>query len=492
MKRSHGDDALEEVKHKYSREHRHRDSGHRDSGQRDNKHRDDTHKNHKSSSHRNHRSHSERFHHSNLTYRTHRSDRESRHYRNHENDHAKEYDSSDSEWVVAEESENIYSATQQRESIVDSDITDISGLNRLRAEILKAELKSSPQLQQLKEKYAEAERRLTWKDSDAKENIKVVDSKLLARVDESEDMTVQDMLKEEILSNERGERLDLKMAQQIAQDGGYANDLDYAEDNAEKLAKIRQKSENNLKNQVISKTRKLHEAIESCPFCFENERPQTTIISVATRVYLCLAAEPTLAKGTTIIVPIDHHINTLECDNDEWEEIRNFMKSLTQMWAKHNRGVLFYENAVLRSDRQHGGIVAVPVSFGLLDEAPGFFSQSILEFSDEWESHRKIIETAKKARESSSEAAKYAFRSSIAKQAPYFHVWFNINGGMGHIVEDINRWPKGDLFARQVIGGMLQLDPSIIQRQGEFRTNNQGRQYFETRWANYDWTAALD
>jgi hypothetical protein len=460
----------------------------------DRRHKSTRHSRHSGAGHGQHHSHKPHSRNHQNRYKDHHSGRDSHFsggYPNREPSNEVQNQSDSDEWVIVEESESIYESIKNQDSILTGDITDVSGLNRLKAEILKAELKSSPELAQLREKYAEAEQRLTGKRA-SNQNIKVLDNKLLHRTDEVKDLSVQEMLRDEILSKERGDKLNLKMAEQIARDGGYMNDLDYADDNAEKLARIQQKSEKNLKNQVISKTKSLHEAIDNCSFCLENETADTTIISVGTRVYLCLAAEPTLARGTSVIVPIDHHVNTMQCDDDEWEEIRNFMKSLCQMWANHNKGVLFYENAVIRSDRQHGAIVAVPVHFDLLDGSPGFFSQSIVELSEEWASHRSIIDTSKKAKQSSPEAAKFAFRSSIAKEAPYFHVWFDINGGMGHIVEESEEWPKGDLFARQVIGGMLQLDPSTIRREGEFRSNNQGRAYFESRWKPYDWTQVLD
>ena len=47
-------------------------------------------------------------------------------------------------------------------------------------------------------------------------------------------------------------------------------------------------------------------------------------------------------------------------------------------------------------------------------------------------------------------------------------VWFELDGGMGHIVEDERRWPRGDLFAREVLGGMLDVDIEVQKRQGRW------------------------
>jgi hypothetical protein len=74
---------------------------------------------------------------------------------------------------------------------------------------------------------------------------------------------------------------------------------------------------------------------------------------------------------------------------------------------------------------------------------------------------------------------------------PYFHVWFDIDGGLGHIVEDSNRWPKGDLFAREVIGGMLDTAPDVVRKHGKWHRNDRRLEGFQKRWKKFDWTHVL-
>lgn len=75
---------------------------------------------------------------------------------------------------------------------------------------------------------------------------------------------------------------------------------------------------------------------------------------------------------------------------------------------------------------------------------------------------------------------------------PYFHVWLDLDGGLGHIVEDSSRWPKGDLFAREVIGGMLDVGPEIVRRQGKWTVGKDERiEGFRKGWAKFDWTTLL-
>ncbi len=50
--------------------------------------------------------------------------------------------------------------------------------------------------------------------------------------------------------------------------------------------------------------------------------PVAPVVSLATRVYLTLPPEPELSARAATIVPLQHRGNLLECDDDEWEEIR--------------------------------------------------------------------------------------------------------------------------------------------------------------------------
>ena len=84
-----------------------------------------------------------------------------------------------------------------------------------------------------------------------------------------------------------------------------------------------------------------------------------------------------------------------------------------------------------------------------------------------------------------------AFRRSLAKEMPYFHVWFDLDGGLGHVVEDEQSWPRGDGFARQVLGGMLRADEGVIRRQGRWVRGDARADGFRKMWGKWDWTKAL-
>ncbi len=264
------------------------------------------------------------------------------------------------------------------------------------------------------------------------------------------------------------------------------------DENANKLAKRVEKSEINLKNTAISDFQKMNKILDNCPLCHHEDTdtpPIAPVVSLATRVYLTLPTEPEISDGGACIIPVQHRGNLLECDDDEWEEIRNFMKSLTRMYHDQGRDVIFYENAATPQRQKHAGMEVVPLPYSLGETAPAFFKEAILTSDEEWTQHTKLIDTLLKAKQG---AGKLAFRRTIAKEMPYFHVWFEIDGGLGHIVEDTNRWPKFDLFAREIIGGMLDVAPDVIKRQGRWAKGGDRRiEDFRKRWRKFDWTRVL-
>jgi hypothetical protein len=135
-------------------------------------------------------------------------------------------------------------------------------------------------------------------------------------------------------------------------------------------------------------------------------------------------------------------------------------------------------------------MAVVPIPYELGETAPAFFKESILSSDEEWSQHTKIIDTLARVR--THNLGKLSFRRSIAKEMPYFHVWFTLDGGLGHIVEDEARWPKGDLFAREVIGGMVDAAPDVIKRQGRWSSHDDRRaDGFKKRWKKFDWTRVL-
>jgi hypothetical protein len=386
-------------------------------------------------------------------------------------------------------------------------------LNRLKAQMMKAKMKKAPNAAQLEAEYNAA---LTNSAGGGTERDVVVlnamDNRMLAGgrqgevtaltnkrgverglVKENDDMSIEDMVRQERRTKNQAGGEGLLLASQIAKDSKFDNDLDYIDDNASKLAARAPKSSINLRNTAIQDYQKMNRILDSCPLCHHEDKsppqpPVAPIVSLATRTFLTLPTEPEISDGGAVIVPIQHRTNLLECDDDEWEEMRNFMKSLTRMYHDQGRDVVFYENAATPDRKPHAALNAVPIPFELGDTAPAFFREAILTSDNEWSQHKPIIDTLKASRAG---LGKQAFRRSLAKEMPYFHVWFELDGGMGHIVEDERRWPKGDLFAREVLGGMLDVGMEVQKRQGRWVKGDRRVDGWRRGWRKFDWTRVL-
>jgi hypothetical protein len=384
---------------------------------------------------------------------------------------------------------------------------DQTALNKLKAQLMKAKIRGASNVAELEAKYNKAVATSSHKQPDvvvlnAMENRMLVGGRKgevtaitnkrgqeRGLVKENQDMTIEDMVRQEKRTRGRGEGE--AFAERIARDGKFTDDLDYMDENAEKLSKHVQKSDINLRSIAISDFQKMNKILDRCPLCHHEDKgtgPVAPVVSLGTRTFLTLPTEPELSDGGAVIVPMEHHDNLVSCDEDEWEEIRNFMKSLTRMYHDQGRSVIFYENAATPQRRHHAAMQVVPLPYSLGATAPAFFREAILSSDEEWSQHKKLIDTLAKAKGG---LGRWAFRKTFVAEMPYFHVWFELDGGLGHIVEDAGRWPKGDLFAREVIGGMLDVGAELIKRQGRWHRTDGRLDGFRKRWRKFDWTRVL-
>ncbi|KXT03610.1 hypothetical protein AC578_10014 [Pseudocercospora eumusae] len=390
---------------------------------------------------------------------------------------------------------------------------DQTALNKLKAQLMKARLKKAPDLAQLEEEYKAAEAAsLANRNQPDVVVLNNAENRMLAgdrsgevtavsgrrarergTVVENEDMSIEDMVKQEKRTRGVAGGEGRQFAERIAKDGKFKNDLDYMDDNAQNLSEKVIKSDTNLRNAAVGDFQKMQRILENCPLCYHEESstpPVAPVISLATRTYMTLHTEPELAKGSAVIVPIQHRLNLLECDDDEWEEIRNFMKSLTRFYHAQDKSVVFYENAAhMHSRRGHAALFAIPLPHHLAETASAYFKEAILASDEQWSQHKPIIDTLALTQKPG--YGKQAFRKAMVKEMPYFHVFFTLDGGMGHVIEDERRWPKGDLFAREIVGGMLDKGPEVIKKQGRWERHDPRLESFRKRWDKFDWTKVL-
>lgn len=312
---------------------------------------------------------------------------------------------------------------------------------------------------------------------------------------------------------------DAEFASRIATDGHYRDDLNYLDDNSDKLARQKMRSDALKRQFAVNDFAKTKKALETCRFCWrgdlgggdEERPPLARIVASGTRAYLALTETEPLVDGHVLIVPIQHHLCILEADDDTWDEVRNFMKCLLQLAAADSKRYVFYETVLSLRQQRHTVIECVPVPMDLFDTLPGLFHQELQQVEGEWSQHSKAIAFSPQR----------PLRRSLVAQLPYFAVLFDHKGekGYGHVIEGqdsgsglVDRTEEQDpygigeissrgtnakfehWFAPEIIGNVLDMEDSRRWRKPRRVDGKRGEEMlarFKSRWEPYDWTKML-
>ncbi|EIN12832.1 hypothetical protein PUNSTDRAFT_82258 [Punctularia strigosozonata HHB-11173 SS5] len=434
-----------------------------------------------------------------------------------------------------------------------------TSLNKLQAKVLRAKLMNAPDAKKLEEEYEAEMRRANGDDGDdgddggqdvrtevqvlpsldgrgrlydtgapgssskddrppppgnrrKKEKVETRDPKTgeIVRYNADDDtLTLGDMLRQEKFGAGASDQkdMDVEFAKQIMTDGGFTNDLDYIDDNAEKLGRKKMRSDAMKRQFAINDYKRTQKVLATCPFCFgeDDSPPQAPVVALGTRVYLSRTLNEELVDGHCLIVPIQHHLTMLEGDDDVWDEVKNFMKCLMRMFAEQDKGVVFYETVLSLKQQKHTFIECVPLPWEQFEEIPGYFRESILSSELEWSQHKKLIDFS---------ARPGGFRRAMVPNLPYFMVQFDYKGekGYGHVIEGVSEGDKapeeeGGLdegekgggefpryFAGEIIGNVLDIEPRKWRRPRriEFRRNKERVVNFRTMYQKFDWTGMIE
>ncbi|KAF9516370.1 hypothetical protein BS47DRAFT_1376037 [Hydnum rufescens UP504] len=325
---------------------------------------------------------------------------------------------------------------------------------------------------------------------------------------DDDSVTLGDMLRQERFSAGMADQknLDAELAGAIMGDGKFEDDLEYMDDNAEKLGRKKMRSDAMKRQFAINDYARTRKALATCPFCYgeDDSPPKAPIVAMGTRAYLSCTLNEELVDGHCLIVPIQHHLSMLEGDDDLWDEVRNFMKCLIRMSADEGKGVFFYETVINLKWQKHTVIECVPVPLADFDELPAYFRESILASEAEWSQHKKLIDFSTRPG---------GFRRAMVPHLPYFMVQWDYKGekGYGHVIEGVGdsagggegdgavdegdkgggKFPR--YFAPEIIGNVLDLDPHRWRRpmRVDFHLNKERVATTKKKYSKYDWTGLI-
>ncbi|XP_012812620.2 CWF19-like protein 2 isoform X1 [Xenopus tropicalis] len=238
------------------------------------------------------------------------------------------------------------------------------------------------------------------------------------------------------------------------------------------------KEEERERMQAMHEHRSLTATMEKCRFCFDNaELPKHLIVAIGTKVYLCLPNHLSLTEGHCLIVPLQHHTASTLLDEDIYNEIQVFRKALVRMFESKGLDCVFLESNIYARKRLHLVYECIPLPKEVGDMAPIYFKKAIMESDEEWSMNKKLIDLSTKD-----------IRRAVPKGLPYFSVDFGLQGGYAHVIEDEHKFPS--YFGKEIIGGMLDLEPRIWRKAVRERFEDQRKKVLEFAqwWKPFDVT----
>ncbi|XP_008827939.2 CWF19-like protein 2 [Nannospalax galili] len=236
--------------------------------------------------------------------------------------------------------------------------------------------------------------------------------------------------------------------------------------------------EESQRRRAIAEHQSLAAQMEKCLYCFDSSQfPKHLIVAIGVKVYLCLPNFRSLTEGHCLIVPLQHHRAATILDEDIWEEIQMFRKSLVKMFEDKGLDCIFLETNMGMKKQYHMVYECIPLPREVGDMAPIYFKKAIMESDEEWSMNKKLIDLSSKD-----------IRKSVPRGLPYFSVDFGLQGGFAHVIEDQHKFPH--YFGKEIIGGMLDLEPRLWRKgiRESFEDQRKKVLQFAQWWKPYDVT----
>ncbi|XP_073518291.1 CWF19-like protein 2 isoform X2 [Phyllobates terribilis] len=203
-----------------------------------------------------------------------------------------------------------------------------------------------------------------------------VDKERVRYFHDDDNQSLQDLVKREKMGTaEDQNKLYLRMAAKLREktDQDYYTLDDMFVSKAAKKERANEEEERE-RQQAMAEHRRLAARMEKCPFCFDNaELPKHLIIAIGVKVYLCLPNHLSLTEGHCLIVPLQHYTAVTLLDEDIWNEIQMFRKTLVKLFADKGLDCVFLETNINLKKRFHLVYECIPLPKEVGDMAQIYF-----------------------------------------------------------------------------------------------------------------------
>uniref|UniRef100_A0A3Q2H5I3 CWF19-like protein 2 n=2 Tax=Equus caballus TaxID=9796 RepID=A0A3Q2H5I3_HORSE len=297
---------------------------------------------------------------------------------------------------------------------------------------------------------------------------------------DDDNLSLNDLVKNEKMGTaENQNKLFMRMASKFMgkTDGDYYTLDDMFVSKAAERERFGEEEENQRKK-AIAEHQSLAAQMEKCLYCFDSSQfPKHLIVAIGVKVYLCLPNCRSLTEGHCLIVPLQHHRAATLLDEDIWEEIQMFRKSLVKMFEDKGLDCIFLETNMNMKKQYHMVYECIPLPKEVGDMAPIYFKKAIMESDEEWSMNKKLIDLSSKD-----------IRKSVPRGLPYFSVDFGLQGGFAHVIEDQHKFPH--YFGKEIIGGMLDIEPRLWRKgiRENFEDQRKKALQFAQWWKPFDFT----
>ena len=262
-----------------------------------------------------------------------------------------------------------------------------------------------------------------------------------------------------------------------------------ADDKAQK-AKVAEKASKREEHREVDRFLKQEKITSKCSWWVGSKSfTKHRLLGLGNHVSLVMAPpNNSLIQGHHFhMVPIQHASSFVECNDDVvWDEVKRFQTALSNMYAIKGKGIILMETVMPNNGFWQTKMDVIAVPFSVLQDAPMYFKSSMVEQSDEWGTHNKVMATT---------ATKHVKNVVPKKGFPYFYVeWGNVstseNTGYAQIIE-------GDSFRHDfgldTLSSIMDLDPIRFNRKRNFSHEEERENIaaFMESWSKFDWTKDL-
>ncbi|KRZ11238.1 CWF19-like protein 2 -like protein, partial [Trichinella zimbabwensis] len=193
-----------------------------------------------------------------------------------------------------------------------------------------------------------------------------------------------------------------------------------------------------IRAEQIRDFRRQEQKLDTCVRCVEGKLDRHF-------TYLALPKSKPLVRNHCLIAPLNHVSSCAQMDEDVLEEIKFWREKLVAMFRAQSLCCIFFETAKNVKHMPHCFLECIPVSKKIFECAPMYFKQAIMECEESCRDNAVLIDMKERD-----------VKRVIPAGFSYFVVYFGLEGGMAHIIENESLVPSW--FGQEVIGGMLGLE----------------------------------